>query len=131
MTATTIASRTTSQTPETHRGSGRGGWPGTASCSPEQVGGGLEFGSHAVLGRREPQLLQPNGRRGRVRDVGYIGQRITPPQPQRLPQPTRGDLRVTVSQCTLPLTGKALEPQGVHGFRAKVQAVTPGHGPQH
>jgi hypothetical protein len=53
-----------------------------------EVGGlrrDLEVGLHAVLGRGEPQLLEPDGGCRRERDVRDVGERLAPPQAERLP----------------------------------------------
>ena len=79
---------------------------------PDQlpVAAGGEASVDRQLGRMEAQLLQPPDLGGGERLAGDVGQRVAPPQPERL--------------ARLLLLDQALEANGVDAFHVELQLIT-------
>ncbi|TQM66661.1 hypothetical protein FHX41_0242 [Actinomadura hallensis] len=92
------------------------------------VGAGGQFGGRPVLRGRQPQLLQPHGRRVRERRPGRVGQRVPAPESQGLPQPRGGQRRVPGPERSAALRDQPLELLHVDGI--DVQGIAAGHRPQ-
>ena len=64
---------------------------------------------HPVLEHRQAQLLQPRDRRLRERLVREVGQRVSPPEGQRLTQRVRRRGRLVPDKRSPALVGQLLE----------------------
>jgi len=82
-----------------------------------------EISLQPILQRCQPQLPQPNPDDDRVLRLRHVGQRLTPPQDQRLAQPTPRTRSITGPQRQPPLADQPLEPAGVHRVRRQVELI--------
>ena len=90
---------------------------------------GLEVGLQAILGRGQPELVEPDGG-GRCKgNLRGAGQRLAPPERERLAQLTCRHSRLAAAQRKPPSARKALEPEGVHHVGRQVEEIAPGTRP--
>ena len=77
----------------------------------------------AVLQRGDARLVQPHGLGVQVRGQAYVGERVAPPQPDRLAQEVAGERQVARRAGILGLADEVGEALGVGGHQAGVEAV--------
>src|SRR5439155_7369397 len=75
-----------------------------------------QVGLEAVFERGEPQLAQAGDLGLRERLIREVGQRVSPPERERLSQPRSSVVRPSGTECATALVAQALEAPGVDRF---------------